>query len=288
VREFKDRVAVVTGAASGLGQAMAERFAAEGMKVVLADVEEQALARAAAAIEDKGGTVLPVLTDVSSYEAVEALANKAFATFGNVHVLCNNAGVSSQEGRIWEAGIKDWQWIVGVNLFGVAYGIHAFVPRMLAAGEEGHVVNTASTAGLTSEPGGPGINIYGTTKHAVIRMSEGLHYDLRAVDSRIHVSVLCPHIVATRILEAERNRPSHLANDLDPAVASQQAAARAEMLQRFQQIGMPASQVADMVFEAIQNERFYILTHPKIKANVRKRMEDILEERVPEPMALSV
>lgn len=288
MREFKDRVAVVTGAASGLGQAMAERFAAEGMKVVLADVEEQALKRAAAAIEGKGGTALPVLTDVSSAEAVEALADKAFAEFGAVHVLCNNAGVSSQEGRIWEASLKDWQWIVAVNLFGVAYGIHAFVPRMLASGEEGHVVNTASTAGLTSEPGGPGINVYGTTKHAVVRMSEGLHYDLRAVDSRIHVSVLCPHIVATRILEAERNRPEHLTNDLNPSAIAQQAAARGEMLKRFAQIGMPASQVADEIVGAIQNERFYILTHPKIKTNVRKRMEDILEERVPEPLALSV
>lgn len=288
MKEFKGRVAVITGGASGIGFGLAERFSAEGMKVVLADVEQSALTRAAAAIKDKGGIALPVLTDVSSYDSVEALAEKTYAEFGAVHVLCNNAGVSSQEGRIWEASIQDWQWIVGVNLFGTAHGIHAFVPRMLAGGEEGYVVNTASTAGLTSEPAGPGINIYGTTKHAVIRMSEGLHHDLRAVGSRIHVSVLCPHIVATRILESERNRPGHLANNLDPAVAAQQAAARAEMIPRFQQIGMPLSQVIDTVMEAIQNERFYILTHPKIKDSVRRRMEDILEDRVPVAVGLTV
>jgi NAD(P)-dependent dehydrogenase (short-subunit alcohol dehydrogenase family) len=220
---------------------------------------------------------------VSSYEAVEALADKAFAEFGAVHVLCNNAGVSGQERRIWEASVQDWQWIAGVNLFGVAYGIRAFVPRMLEGGEEGHIVNTSSVFGLHSFGGA---DIYSATKHAVLRMTEGLHYELREAGSRIHVSVLCPGMIATNILNAERNRPSDLKNKLDQAQAAQQAEQRAQLVRRFQEEGMPPSEVAEMVVDAIRNERFYILTHPGVKENVRKRMEDILEDRVPEPMAL--
>ncbi|MGE0541175.1 MAG: SDR family NAD(P)-dependent oxidoreductase [Dehalococcoidia bacterium] len=285
MQELQGRVAVVTGAASGIGRALAERFAAEGMKVVLADVEREPLARVTATLEDAGYEVLAVPADVSIAEEVDALARAAVERFGAVHVLCNNAGVAGREGRIWEASAADWEWIVGVNLLGVAHGIRAFVPLMLAQESEGHIVNTASVLGLTS---GPGTAIYGATKHAVVRMSEGLHYELQQVGTRLKVSVLCPGMVATQIVAGERNRPDRLRNDVDDATIEQQHAAREESVRRFAEAGMPPADVAAQVVDAIRGERFYILTHPGIKANVGKRCEDIVEERVPEYMPLAL
>jgi NAD(P)-dependent dehydrogenase (short-subunit alcohol dehydrogenase family) len=184
------KVAVVTGAASGIGRAMADRFAAEGMKVVLADVEKDALARAEAEMKAAGATVLAVPTDVSRAGDVEALARQTVDAFGAVHVLCNNAGVSPVMGASWELTEADWQWVLGVNLWGVLHGIRAFVPIMLKQDSEGHIVNTASMAGLVG--GGPWWSTYGVAKHGVVNLSESLHRELAAAGSRVKVSVLCP------------------------------------------------------------------------------------------------
>ena len=204
MRELRGKVAVVTGAASGIGRAMAERFAREGMKVVLADVQEKPLAEAREASAAAGAEVIAVPTDVSKWEQVEALARRAVEAFGAAHVLCNNAGVAVG-GVAWETPVADWEWILGVNQWGVVHGIRAFVPRMIAQGE-GHVVNTASMAGLVSAPG---MSAYCATKHAVVTISECLHHDFAITGNAgtMHVSVLCPGWVKTNIAESVRNRP---------------------------------------------------------------------------------
>jgi len=275
MKTFRDRVAVVTGAASGIGRAMAERFAAEGMKIVLADVEEQALAQAAAEMKSGGAAVLAVRTDVSKAADVAALAKKTKDTFGGAHVLCNNAGVSVA-GPMWEKTVQDWEWILGVNLWGVIHGIREFVPMMLAQDAEAHVVNTASMAGLIS---GPGMAPYNVTKHSVVTMSESLHHELAmASQGRVRVSVLCPGWVNTKIAESERNRPAELPQT-GPAQPGQEV--MIQMVKGFLANGLPPTRVADLVFAAIRDERFYILTHPEWKPMIRTRMEDILEERSP-------
>ncbi len=285
MQEFEGKVAVVTGAASGIGRALAMRFAEAGCSVVLADIELEALSIAAAEVEALGASVLAVPTDTSTAEALDALADRAFERFGAVHILCNNAGVSGQETKVWEATAADWEWIVGVNLFGVAHGIRAFVPRMIEQDAEGHIVNTSSVLGIASG-GGPAI--YGATKHAVARISEGLHHQLREIDSKLRVSVLCPGMIATQITSADRNRPARWQNEEPSEQAEARRQQSLESTRRFLADGMPPEEVAEMVFEAIRDERFYILTHPAIKTNVRMRMEDILEERTPEAAPLSL
>jgi NAD(P)-dependent dehydrogenase (short-subunit alcohol dehydrogenase family) len=258
---------------------MAARFAADGAKVVLADVEEAALAVAAKELEAEGAEVAGIVCDVAKLSSVEALADAATSRFGAVHVLCNNAGVAGGlGGSIWEASAKDWDWVVGVNLMGVVHGIQAFVPRMLDHGEDGHVVNTSSVLGLSSGGG----SIYSVTKHAVTRLSEGLFHDLRAVGSRIGVSVLCPGLIATHIVSSDRNRPAHLRDDMDE-VARAQASQHQELAQGyFLSEGMPPSEVADMVAEAIRVDRFYVLTHPDmIKPQVEERLRAVLDEADP-------
>jgi NAD(P)-dependent dehydrogenase (short-subunit alcohol dehydrogenase family) len=260
------RTAVVTGAASGIGRALAQRFADEGMRVVLADVEPGPLGAAEQELRAAGADVLAVTSDVSDPAAVEH--------FGPVHVLCNNAGVSGGSSPLWATSENDWNWILGVNLMGVVHGIRSFVPRMLAHGEEGHIVNTSSVLGLSTGGG----SIYSVSKHAVTRLSEGLWHDLRAIDAPIGVSVLCPGMVATHIVTAERNRPSHLRDDLDDADRSRRQAGRAAAEQRFLADGMDPTRVAEMVRDAIIEGRFYVLTHPEsIKPQVERRLEAILE-----------
>ena len=266
------KVAVITGAASGIGKGLAERFAAESMKVVLADVEEEALAELEADLKSKGTDILAVKTDVSNAAEVENLAVQTLDTFGAVHILCNNAGVACSR-PIWEHTVADWEWVLGVNLWGVIHGIRAFVPRMLAQGDACHIVNTASILGLI---GGGGTGIYKVSKHGVVVLSEVLADELAQKGANIRVHVLCPGWVRTGILDSDRNRPDALQNRETQASARIQTIgggnARAEM-----EAGMSPAEVAEQVYNAIQNGTFYIHTHPEHKAAIRERMERILE-----------
>lgn len=272
MRELSGRVAVVTGAASGIGRALAERFAAEGMRLALADVEAAPLAGVARALEAAGAEVLALETDVADAEAVEALARRTLERFGAVHLVCNNAGVGTG-GPLWEVSLEDWRWVVGVNLWGVVHGIRAFVPHLVAQ-DEGHVVNTASLAGLVTPPG---MGVYNATKHAVVALSETLRGDLRLAGARVGVSVLCPGFVRTRIFEAERNRPAGA-----PARSAAETAERDRLLTQVLASAMAPEEVASRVLEAVREERFWVFTHPETRAAVRGRMEAILEERAPE------
>ena len=281
MKEMKGKVAVVTGAASGIGRALAERAAQEGMKVVLADVEEGPLAAAEQALKKAGATAVAVKIDVSKADDVKALAQRTLDAFGAVHLLCNNAGVISPKVAVWETTPADWQWVMGVNLWGVIHGVQTFVPLMLAQQTEGHIVNTASMAGLISRPGR---SIYQVTKHGVVTLSETLHQDLVSKGAKVRVSVLCPGMVNTSIWGAERNRPDVLRND--QAVEEARQRVRDSRPSPFgEKIDLP--QVADRVFTAIGNESFYILTHPERKGSIQTRMEDILQERVPEVVSAS-
>jgi NAD(P)-dependent dehydrogenase (short-subunit alcohol dehydrogenase family) len=282
MKEFQEKVAVVTGAASGIGRALATRCAQEGMKVVLADIEEQALMQASQELHDTGASVLAVLTDVSKAGDVEALAQQAFDTYGAVHLLFNNAGVGGGS-MLWESTLADWEWVMGVNLWGVIHGIRTFVPRMLEQHSEGHVINTASMAGLISGPGG----IYNVTKHAVVALSETLYHELALAKATIKVSVLCPGFVKTRIMDAARNRPARLENAPVEKKMPPEREAFVQFMRQAIDAGMPPQQVADIVFNAIREERFYILPDPEWKRAVQTRMEDILQERNPSKLFVS-
>jgi NAD(P)-dependent dehydrogenase (short-subunit alcohol dehydrogenase family) len=270
MKELSGKVAVVTGAASGIGEALARRFAAEGMRVVLADVERDALARVA---RDLGPNALAVPTDVARLADVEALARATLDAFGAVHVVCNNAGVVAP-GPCWEVSHADWEWIVGVNLWGVVHGVRVFVPLMLRQDAEGHIVNTASMAGLVS---GPFHGTYNVTKYGVVALSETLHLDLALAGARVKVSVLCPGWVNTRIADADRNRPP------SAPIRSWQPDDHAmeQVIRQLLASGLPPERVADLVVDAIRAERLYVLTHPEWKAMVRQRMDDIVAERNP-------
>ena len=272
---LRGKTAAVTGAASGLGRAMALAFADEGMDLALADVDEKGLVVTKEEIEKKGVKAFAMRIDVSKGSDVDAFA----ASLKNVHVVCNNAGVSPV-GPLWENTPADWQWALGVNLWGVIHGVRAFAPRLIAQGE-GHIVNTASVAGLISPPGSGAYNV---TKHAVVALSESLHHDLRSRGSAVGVSVLCPAYVPTRITESERNRPK----ELESAPKSPETLVREAMLKKAVASGkLSADDVARAVVSAVKQNRFYVLTHPRIKGAIRARMEDILEEHPPRnPLAL--
>ena len=278
---FQDRVAVITGAASGIGRGLARRCAHEGMKVVLADIEAAALAEAETELRAVGASVLAVVTDVSQAQDVEILAQKTLDTFGAIHLLCNNAGVGVVR-SVWESTLADWQWVLGVNLWGVIHGLRVFVPMMLNQDTECHIVNTASIAGVIVGPGSS--STYNVSKHGVVALSETLYYELAQRGARVKVSVLCPSWVNTRIFDAERNRPRELRND--PLTLQVDAAAEAVIgagRQAAQQ-GMSPDQVAECVFHAIKHEQLYIFTHPETKEWVRIQMEHMLAERNP-PLA---
>lgn len=274
MQELRDKVVVVTGAASGIGRALAGAFAAEGARIVLADVEPDALDEAAHALSRGGAGVIAVRTDVAKGEQVEALAVAAEKAFGAVHVVCNNAGVSVS-GLSWTHTVADWDWVLGVNLWGVIHGLRVFVPRLLASGAEGHVVNTASMAGLLS---GPGMAIYNVTKHGVVTLSESLFHELRMLGARIGVSVLCPAWVNTRIIDSARNRPAALADTVAPLPGREQMEQLARGLLAS---GLAPDRVAAHVVDAVRTNRFWVLTHPEWKRYVRVRCEDILEDRAP-------
>lgn len=273
MKEFRDKVAVITGAASGIGRGLAERCAQEGMKVVLTDIEEQPLTQTAHELQTNGATVLAVVTDVAKSSDVEHLAQQTLSTFGGVHLLCNNAGVGGDT-WLWKNTIAEWEWIIGVNLWGVIHGLHVFVPIMLEQQVACHIVNTASLAGLTAYPGS---SIYKMTKHAVVSLSETLYLELERIGAKVKVSVLCPAVVFTRLGESARNRPADLPKRPDGAEAGPYDNELAQKFwQRLREEGLPPSQVADVVFTAIREEQFYILTHPAYNMFIQRRMEDIL------------
>jgi NAD(P)-dependent dehydrogenase (short-subunit alcohol dehydrogenase family) len=259
---MQGKVAVVTGGASGLGRAFADRFAAEGMRLVLADIEEDALARAVEELRDQGADVVGLRTDVARLDDVEALRDRALDAFGHVHVVCNNAGVAG--GAVVDAPIELWQWVLGVNLWGVIHGCHVFLPLLIAQ-DEGHVVNTASMAGLS---GAAGLGVYCTSKFAVVGLSESLHHDLAARGSQVGVSVLCPGFVQTRIFESHRNMPDHVRAVTTPDDAADDAQ------RAIVSAGIPPSVAADAVFEAVRDRRFFVLPHPRAaRSSTEARLE---------------
>lgn len=274
MKELEDRVAWITGAASGIGLALAHRFAREKMKLVLVDVEAGPLAEAEAALRAKGATVLAVRTDVSKSDEMAAAAKRALETFGVVHLICNNAGVGGGGGPMWTLSEADWKWALDVNLWGVIHGIRLLLPRLLESGEDGHVVNTASIAGLTSTPFmGP----YTATKHAVVAISECLSKELELTKAKVGVSVLCPGFVKTNIASSHRNRPSELAQtSVHPA-----AEKFGTVLNQLVDSGISTDKVADDVLHAVHDSRFYVLTHPEMKPAVEHRMTQILDELTP-------
>ncbi|MBI3244972.1 MAG: SDR family NAD(P)-dependent oxidoreductase [Deltaproteobacteria bacterium] len=276
MKDFKDRVAVVTGGASGIGRAMAERFAAAGMKVVLADIEESALQQAEQEMRAAGATALGVLTDVAKAESVEALAQKTLEAFGGAHIVCNNAGVGGGFGPMWTQPVQNWEWAFGVNLWGVIHGIRTFTPIMLKQDTEGHIVNTASMAGLISSPF---MSVYDVTKFAVVTISESLHMELAMQNAKVKVSVLCPGFVNTNIATSERNRPTAL--QVETPQFSEAEISFATVMFAGIASGTPPAEVADKVFVAVQNEQFYILPHPELLPVVRRRMEAILGQQNP-------
>lgn len=275
MKELKGRVAVITGGASGIGYGMAKAFAGEGMKLVLADIETEPLERAVRELADLGAAVIGVSCDVSNAPSVDALRDRALSEFGAVHVVCNNAGVASTGGSAtWEASLEDWSWVMGVNLMGVVHGIRSFVPVMIEQGDGGHVVNTASVAGLV-----PGMGIYGVTKHAVVALSESLFSELEGRGHSIGVSVLCPGWVNTQILESERNRPE--TPRADPGARAAEVEATRKLVEGLIRQGLDPVAVGKLVAESIRADRFYVLTHPHWKNMIQHRMENILEGRDP-------
>lgn len=246
MKEFHDRVAVITGGASGIGLALAERFAAEGMKLAIADIHQPSLDEAAAKLRASGATVLAERVDVSDAAAVEAFAEAVYRGYGAVHVLCNNAGVTNPARQAWKMSLDRWNWVLGVNLWGVIHGVNAFVPKMIAAGEEGHVVNTGSVAGLMAGGTGSGV-AYATSKHAVVALSECLYSELKSSGSALSASVLCPGTVDTDIL-------AHAARD-DP----RRPGAAPTRLAEIHRDALAASWVAGEVIAAIAEDRFYIV-----------------------------
>ena len=279
MKELKGKVAAVTGAASGLGRSMALAFAAEGMDLALADVDEVNLSAVQDEVLAKGVRAITLKVDVSNAQQLEVFRDQTLTRLGGVHVVCNNAGVSPL-GPVWENTPADWQWILGVNLWGVIHGVRAFTPHLIKQ-DEGHIVNTASVAGLISPPGSGAYNV---TKHGVVALSESLYHDLRERNSKVGVSVLCPAYVPTGIVDSERNRPK----DLPTSTKSEATLAREAMLRKAVASGkISADQVAQSVVAAIRDERFYILTHPRIKGAIQARMEDVLNESAPRnPMSL--
>jgi len=270
MKDFGGKVAVITGAGSGFGREFARLGAGAGMKLVLADVQRDSLDATVAELRAAGAEVIGELVDVSDSGQVARLADRAFQAFGPVHLLMNNAGVGGG-GYLWENTDKDWNWVLGVNLMGVVHGIQHFVPRMLEAnrhGTPGHIVNTASMAGWLCAPL---MGVYNVSKHAVVALSETLYHDLKLAQSTIGVTALCPAFVPTGIAESHRNRPRNLANPVPPTTSQRMAQAATE--KAVSSGRMTAEQVAQMTFDAVREERFYVFTHPQIMPTVRARYE---------------
>lgn len=279
-KDLAGKVAVITGAGSGFGREFARLAAKLQMKLVLADVQKDALEATCGELTAQGVDAIAQLTDVRKGEEVAALAAVTMQRFGAVHLLFNNAGVGAG-GLLWENTLADWEWVLGVNLWGVVHGVRVFTPIMLElmrADPEyaGHIVNTASIAGLLSPPG---LGVYNVSKHAVVTLSETLFHDLQQVGARIGVSVLCPAFVPTGIAHSYRNRPPELTNTAPPTPS--QLLVQAQTKKAVESGHLTAEQVAEMTFAAIAENRFYVITHPKILSSVAQRLTDITELRNP-------
>ncbi|MGO9946997.1 MAG: SDR family NAD(P)-dependent oxidoreductase [Steroidobacteraceae bacterium] len=276
MKDVKDKVAVVTGAASGIGRGMAETFVAAGMKVVLSDIESDALDQTIRSLREAGADVLAMRTDVSKPEQVDELARQTLKKYGAVHVLCNNAGIATGVGggASWKSSLNDWHWILGVNLMGVVHGIRSFLPVMIEQDTEAHIVNTASLAGLI-----PSSALYGTTKFAVVGLSESTYLELQRGGYKPKMSVLCPGFVDTNIIDSERNRPAEF-TDQSPRQAPPDEAFRKSFSELLKNSLSPR-EVGKHVLAAIREERFYILTHPEWNPLIEQRMKDILSGNNP-------
>jgi NAD(P)-dependent dehydrogenase (short-subunit alcohol dehydrogenase family) len=280
MKNFSGRVAVITGAASGFGKEFAQAGAQLGMKLVLADVQQEALEATASALRKTGAEVVAQLCDVRKADQLESLAKTTLLAYGAIHLVFNNAGVGAG-GLVWENSEADWEWVLGVNLWGVIHGVRIFTPIMLDCAKnnpdyEGHIVNTASMAGLLNPPT---MGIYNVSKHAVVSLSESLYHDLSLVEAPIGVSVLCPYFVQTGISQSHKHRPADVQTSGKPTVSQQISQT---VLEKAVSSGkVTASEVAQRTFDAVRNEVFYVYSHPGALGNVQRRMEDILAGRNP-------
>jgi NAD(P)-dependent dehydrogenase (short-subunit alcohol dehydrogenase family) len=272
VQDFTNKVAVVTGAASGIGKAMAQRFAAERMHLVLADIEPIPLSQFADELRAGGTRVVSERLDVSNPGDVENLAASAYDEFGAVHLLCNNAGVLPPGAPVWKEPLDTWRWTLNVNFFGVLHGLQSFVPRMLKANEEAHIVNTASLAGLTTRPL---MSAYNVSKHAVVALSECLYAELQLTTDKIHVSVLCPAFSKTRLAESTRNKPDDVG--ADPSVSFGFYDAMKQVVEE----GTPPEEIVSAMVKAIRDNQFWILTHKHLDSGIRDRFEAMLSRTNP-------
>lgn len=278
MKDFENKVAVITGAASGIGLGIAEHCAKLGMKIVLADIEEEALLSLEKKMKLDGLEFLSILTDISKLEDVQSLANATIDHFGQVDLLFNNAGVATGT-AIWENTAKDCEWVIGVNLWGVVHCIRQFVPIMLKQNSPCHIVNTSSVTGIsTYHPS----SIYHLTKHGILALSEQIYHELKIRGANINVSVLCPGFVNTRIMDAERNRPGHYKNDNSTIKKASDRDEMEEAFRRMIEEGMSPAKVAQITFEAIKKEQFYIFTHPEMLNLARLRMKNIMQMSNPE------
>ncbi len=278
MRELKNKVALITGAAAGIGAAMAARFAAAGMRVVLVDRDADGVQDAARTLTAKGLIAHPIAVDVTLEGAVEELADEVYRDFGAVHLLANNAGVLGRVQPSWEQPLENWRWVFDVNVHGVVNGIHYFLPRMLESGEEGYILNTASVAGMIT---GPFFAPYNASKHAVVALSECLHHELRAVDSKVQVGVLCPGWVNTGLAQFESKLPDELRKANEGAASHPLAEERDRSVRKMVSESIGPDEIAAIVLEAVERGSFYIFPHPERKADIERRMQDILDERIP-------
>lgn len=280
MKNFSGRVAVITGAASGFGREFARVGAQLGMRLALADVQKEGLAETAAELEAQGAQVITQICDVRKGEQVEALARATMTSFGAVHLVFNNAGVGAG-GLVWESTQADWEWVLGVNLWGVIHGVRVFTPLMLACAKDdpeykGHIVNTASMAGLLNPPT---MGVYNVSKHAVVSLTESLYHDLSLVEAPIGASVLCPYFVQTGISQSHLHRPEDAQSSSAPTVSQQVSQAVLEKAVASGKVS--AAEVAQRTFDAIRDQQFYIYSHPAALGNVQRRMEDIVTGRNP-------
>jgi NAD(P)-dependent dehydrogenase (short-subunit alcohol dehydrogenase family) len=281
VDQFDGKVAVITGAGSGFGREFALKGAALGMKLALADIDVKGLTETVEMARALGAQALGVPTDVSDANQVDALARMTMDTYDAAHLLFNNAGVGAG-GFVWENSANDWAWVFGVNVMGVANGVRAFTPLMLAQNEPAHIVNTASVAGLLSAPA---MGVYNASKHAVVALTETLYHDLKIVGAPVDCSLLCPAFVPTGIAQAERARPEELRNE-EPMTPSQTMAVK-QLTKAVEGGKLSAKEVAEITFDAVRQRRFYVLTHPKILASVQLRFDDVAQMRNPtDPLSL--